>query len=589
MLPRVLAWMATSAGLVLIVVLVTGGFRFEAGPLRVSAHGVTTPLLLLTAAGAARAWRGAAPARDALSRIVTSVTTHAAAIAVVSAAAIAGIGVGFGTYSASASDPSAYVSHSALIDSGRLSLDEPLARAVDWHEATWTFSPLGYRPAGAPGTIVPGYPLGLPLVMATARRVAGEIGPYLVGPALAALAVLAAFAIARRVAGPLAGAIAAVLLASSPIVQVQTVQPMSDVPAMAWWTLAVACAARRTLPASAGAGALAGLAVLTRPNLAPLAALVSAVALGWPRTTAASPYDVRRLAACVAGVVPGVLALAALQTRLYGSPLRTGYGDLSDFFAAANVWPNAGDYWQRLITGEGPVLVLVAVSIATRAISTPRAIPAPAAALGKLAAAAAVILLVLYLPYGVFPDWSSFRFLMPVLPLAFAAAGAVMSAALNRVPAAARGPVLLASLTLVVALNVTHAAQQSAYALRDYEARYRTIGRYLAASMPKDAVIVTSQESGSAHYYTGLPVLRWDLLAVDLETALTRLRELGRRPVLVVEDWEKPALRARFPSGPMASLDWPPRAEAGQTTRVGVWDPADRDRPAASVVTDRLD
>jgi hypothetical protein len=39
----------------------------------------------------------------------------------------------------------------------------------------------------------------------------------------------------------------------------------------------------------------------------------------------------------------------------------------------------------------------------------------------------------------------------------------------------------------------------------------------------------------------------------------------------------------------MASLDWPPRAEAGQTTRVGVWDPADRDRPAASVVTDRLD
>src|SRR5690242_10231574 len=137
MISRVLAWIATAAGLVLIVVLATGGFRFEAGPLRVSAHSVTTPLLLIAAAGIALARLGAARALDALSSIFTRVTAHAAAIAVIGAAAIAGIGVGFGTYSASASDPSAYVSHSALIDAGRLSLDEPLARAVDWHEATW--------------------------------------------------------------------------------------------------------------------------------------------------------------------------------------------------------------------------------------------------------------------------------------------------------------------------------------------------------------------------------------------------------------------------------------------------------------------
>jgi hypothetical protein len=105
--------------------------------------------------------------------------------------------------------------------------------------------------------------------------------------------------------------------------------------------------------------------------------------------------------------------------------------------------------------------------------------------------------------------------------------------------------------------------------------------------MPRDTVIVTSQQSGSAHYYTGLPIVRWDLLAVDLDTAIARLRALGRHPVLVVEDWEKPVLRQRFP-GATASLDWPPRAEAGQTTRVGVWDPADRAAPPASIVTKRL-
>ena len=55
----------------------------------------------MAAAGAALAWRGAAHARDALTSIFTSATTHAAATALISAAAIAGIGVAFGTYSAS--------------------------------------------------------------------------------------------------------------------------------------------------------------------------------------------------------------------------------------------------------------------------------------------------------------------------------------------------------------------------------------------------------------------------------------------------------------------------------------------------------
>ena len=173
--------------------------------------------------------------------------------------------------------------------------------------------------------------------------------------------------------------------------------------------------------------------------------------------------------------------------------------------------------------------------------------------------------------------------------MAFAAVGAVASEALDRLAAPVRGIVMIGSLTLLVSLNVTHAAQQSVYVIRDYEARYRTVGLYLAASHASATrVIVTSQQSGSAHYYTGLPILRWDLLAVDLETAIARLRALGRHPVLVVEDWEKPALRERFPSGPIASLDWPPRAEAGQTTRVGVWDPSDRGLSPASIVTDHL-
>jgi hypothetical protein len=200
----------------------------------------------------------------------------------------------------------------------------------------------------------------------------------------------------------------------------------------------------------------------------------------------------------------------------------------------------------------------------------------PLHAIAKLAAAVSAILLAIHLPYGVFPDWAYLRFLLPALPLAFAVLGASVALALGRVAPPVRGIALVLALTLVVSFNVVHAGQQAAYAIRDYEARYRIIGLYLATTLTAQSVVVTSQESGSVHHYTSLPVVRWDLLTGDLEEALARLRALGRHPVLVVEDWEKPALRARFPGGPTASLDWTPRVETGLTTRVGVWDPADR-------------
>src|SRR6185369_9034128 len=117
-------------------------------------------------------------AGDGLARLSADISNQAPAVAVVCAAAIAGVGVVYGTFTASSADPSAYVSHAALVADGRLSFDEPLARAVDWHEPTWTFTPLGYRPGPTPGVIVPGYPMGLPLVMAAARRIAGTTGPF---------------------------------------------------------------------------------------------------------------------------------------------------------------------------------------------------------------------------------------------------------------------------------------------------------------------------------------------------------------------------------------------------------------------------
>jgi len=153
-LRRTLAWISVAAGITLIVILVTGGFRLDLGPVRVSAHRTTPPIAVLVI-GALVLWRlGPSRAREALETISTGLSNGAPAVALVSAVSIAAVGLFFGTFAASSADPSAYVDHAALIDSGRLSFDEPLARAVDWHEPTWTFTPLGYRPGPTPGVIV---------------------------------------------------------------------------------------------------------------------------------------------------------------------------------------------------------------------------------------------------------------------------------------------------------------------------------------------------------------------------------------------------------------------------------------------------
>ena len=115
-----------------------------------------------------------------------------------------------------------------------------------------------------------------------------------------------------------------------------------------------------------------------------------------------------------------------------------------------------------------------------------------------------------------------------------------------------------------------------AFHMRDYDARYRSTGSYLAAALPRNAVVLAVQQSGSARYYGGLPIVRWDLIGDDLDDILDALRALGRHPVLLVEDWEKPDFAARFARSPLAPLDWPPLALVGDTTRVLLLDPHDK-------------
>jgi hypothetical protein len=342
----------TTASLVLIVVLITGGFVIDAGPLHFSARRPVPPLLVALGAWTAAALTGRQTLATAAASISVFIERHAASLALVVAAGAAGVGVAYGTYSAAGADAAGYVSQAELLSSARLVREEPAARAVDWRDATWVFSPLGYRPGPDAGEIVPTYPPGLPLVMAAARVVVGEIGPFLVVPILGALAVVCTYALGARMQSRAAGLVAAALLATSPIFLFQIVQPMSDVAVTAWWALAMVFALSPIPGSALAAGAVSGMAILTRPNL-----LLMAIPVGLAGTCMQSA----RAVAFSAGLVPAIGAVLLLQWRLHGSPLASGYGSFHDPFSFSSILPNARGYGLRLLVGEGPALALALI------------------------------------------------------------------------------------------------------------------------------------------------------------------------------------------------------------------------------------
>src|SRR5262245_34226207 len=98
---RTLAAAGTGALLVLIIVLLTGGFVVDAGPLHFSSRRWTGPFVVALAAWLAAALHGRAAMRAAASAVTAFVERYATALAFILAAATCAIGIGFGTYSAS--------------------------------------------------------------------------------------------------------------------------------------------------------------------------------------------------------------------------------------------------------------------------------------------------------------------------------------------------------------------------------------------------------------------------------------------------------------------------------------------------------
>ncbi len=537
---------------VAVVLAVSGGFRTTVGGLRISAR---SPLpILVVALLNASMWYSAARRRQSiasdLEAIWIAINRHAPRIIAVFALAIAIVTAMYSTRSAAGADASGYLSEAASFSTGQFFHQDDLSALTRGHDPFLT-SPLGWRPAPSGARQSPTYPPGFPLLMAIPHAIAGATGASAIVIVSAALAVWATAMLAMQLGGGGAGVIAAALLAFTPVFIHQSIQPMSDVPVTAAWMLCFLLLRRNR---ASWSGVICAMAVLIRPNLAPLA--IVPLFLAGNRLAFAIP-----VAIAAAG-------LAAMQWLWYGSPLQSGYGSADQLFALTNIGPNASRYVGWVIAAA-PLMLLSVLGVAR--------VKGSRFAQGLLAFA--VLVIGAYLVYAVFDDWSYLRFLLPALAVGAVLAAIGLLPVIDRAPTEFRAVILFTLILGVVANGIWIARSKDTFKLSTQLQRVESVGNWIRDNVEPGAVLLSGEQSGSMRYYTGRSILRWEAVTPESLTAALATLEHSSRPVYIVLDaWENERFRLKLGSVAAVALDWPPALEAGTSHRTRVWRVSDRAR-----------
>jgi hypothetical protein len=566
----ILFGLAAAAAILSLVVLLTGGFSVRIFGLRISSHGALRPLLsaLLFGAIAYRrmpVWQPGGVAhrvRDGVRRLVPWTAPLAATI-------VLAFCFMFGSRAAGGSDSYGYVSQARLWLTGDLHVHQDFAASVPWPNADWTFTPLGYSPAEN-HTLVPTYAPGLPLLMALFLEAGGNCGPFVVTPLCSAVLVLLTAVLGWYVSGRTTGALAALLTATSPTILMISLWPMSDVPAAAFWVMALVAAwrprsfvthSRARSPAStkrsfetgslasaALSGIAAGIAIAIRPNLLPLVLFPAGLVI-W-RTSADTRSRVGRASAFALACLPFVLLIAWVNHDLYGSFLMSGYGDASSIYNWQNLGPNLRRYPRWLWETQGAYAFVFLFTVALPPGPKPESRMLRWILLAYIAA-----VLGCYLFYIPFDDWWYLRFVIPAMPAMFVLSIDAIWQGSRRF-----GPVAQAIATVVfTALSLSHATHygrlHTIFEIGEGEQKYADVGRYLAREVPPGTVVISGLHAGSIRLYANLRTLRVDLLdGAWLDRAINYLKSHGPSPYIVLEGSEIENFRQRFASQEAVTL-----------------------------------
>jgi hypothetical protein len=344
----------------------------------------------------------------------------------------------------------------------------------------------------------------------------------------------------------------------------------------------------------------AGAAVLIRPNAAPLVALLAVldpISVAVARRADASSSEERRArvhrsivraTVFVCAALPGVIALAVLNRRWYGSSFAWGYGALGPGFSP-HYWPlNLQHYSYWLWDTQTAAIFLAPLALWTSAASD---VPAGRVRLLLFAFAVAASY-AFYLP---FESWQYLRFLLPAYPALLILLAALTVDIAGRFPRPIGAVVALALIGIVTLSCLREAQVKGVFDNWFSVRRFVDVPTYARARLPPNAIYLTRLYSGSLRYYGNRPTIRWDVLDPTwLDKAVVHLRTQGFLPLIVVEGGdEEHDYRERFRGTASGALDWPPIAEYQSIETVRVFDPADAGRSGStptqsSILPDRI-
>ena len=529
-----------------ILIRVTGGTVIAIAGLRVSSTDPVRPLLaavILVAIYVFASGRQRVQEDVAFARRLTTPSRIAAVLAV----AIGVIAFAQSSFTASGADAYAYVTQADLLLSGRLTVPVPIADDVPWPRPLSTFVPFGYSAVANESAIASAVGPGLPLLMALFKAIGGHAALFLVVPITAALLVWSTFAIGRAMGSSALGLGASWLVATSPAFLTMTKEPMSDVPAAAFWAVAtwMTCSVRlqadpvqRSRSSAAVAGVAAAIAILIRPNLVPLAAVLGA-SIAWPRTDQSVRDRVRSFVVFSVPVLVSGLIVAWINQTLFGSPLASGYGASGQLFSFANVLTNVQRYGGWLAETQTPLVFAGLVMLCVRT--------------SRLLAVITIVVFGIYAFYIPFDAWWFLRLLLPAWPALCIGTAAVI-VAVSRFAGAGREREIQAVALIALGLYTSFLASRlNVFPDNEGERRYATVAQLVQQATEPTSIILASIHAGPIRYYAGRDTMRFDFLdEAWLDRAVEWLTARGRHPYFLIEDWERPIFEKRF--GSMNSL-----------------------------------
>ena len=419
---------------------------------------------------------------------------------------------------AGGSDPSGYLNSARLLSQGALYTAPRVLPGFSAREfGEFANVPLGFI-LREDERMVPTYPIGYPLHLFVAANFGWSRGVKALNVGIALASGLLLYAYCRKIGITVGLALGGVaLLWACPLFIFSAVQPMSDLSALGWSLVVLysALGARADWRWGLLCGAAVGIAVLVRPtNL--LLAVPLLVALG---------LRFRSWWAVGLGGLPCAAFFCFYSWRLYGSPLATGYGDVSSLFRQEYLPRNLAhfSYWIPMLLSPLVVLALAAPFV-------------PAGRQRGLAVLAAWVFTLIGLYafyYHSGETWWYLRFILPAFPALIVATLVGLEEIWRRNPTRKLPVAFVLTGLLIAAIGwqLQQIRERNVLNLKQDERCYLASAQWVQQHLPDRSVIFCMQVSGAFYYYTDLVLFRWDQIVPEKMAPLLDAMARQDRPV----------------------------------------------------------